>query len=292
MKDHKHYRAAYNAHCGTSFSPDKRAEMYCASFDSEIETLKAAGVGEAQIAKYEQLWLKHMAAKARCMSTMITGGSNFNVRRNDKMNGQERNASDASVEYYNKILEYAKKEKYYAENPDARPIMAGDSDAVERLQKKLANSKQAHDKMLAVNKVLRKKPVDKAALVEILGSNRLAEQISEKDCMGNVGFAPYALNGSRAGIKAIEERLRLLEKQKAEPTKESTVNGVRIVENPDDVRLELYFDGKPSDEMRSVLKSNAFKWTPSKGAWQRQLTNNARYSFKNFVLPSIEQMEA
>ena len=43
-------------------------------------------------------------------------------------------------------------------------------------------------------------------------------------------------------------------------------------------RVRLSFDGKPSAETRSLLKSNGFKWAPSQGAWQRQANtyNDAR----------------
>jgi hypothetical protein len=40
-------------------------------------------------------------------------------------------------------------------------------------------------------------------------------------------------------------------------------------------RVWFVFDGKPSDAIRELLKSRAFKWTPSKGHWGRQLTPNA-----------------
>ena len=43
----------------------------------------------------------------------------------------------------------------------------------------------------------------------------------------------------------------------------------------EDNRLRLYFDEKPSEEQRSKLKCNGFKWAPSVGAWQRQLNDNA-----------------
>jgi len=38
------------------------------------------------------------------------------------------------------------------------------------------------------------------------------------------------------------------------------------------------FDGKPEAEKRALLKSHAFKWSPSRNAWVRQLTGNARYA--------------
>lgn len=40
-------------------------------------------------------------------------------------------------------------------------------------------------------------------------------------------------------------------------------------------RLQIIFDDKPDADMRSELKSEGFRWAPSQGAWQRQLTDNA-----------------
>lgn len=36
-------------------------------------------------------------------------------------------------------------------------------------------------------------------------------------------------------------------------------------------RLQLMFDGKPTDEQRADLKKNGFKWAPTAKAWQRPL---------------------
>ena len=51
--------------------------------------------------------------------------------------------------------------------------------------------------------------------------------------------------------------------------------GGRAEADKEDNRLRLYFDEKPSEEQRSTLKCNGFKWAPSVGAWQRQLNDNA-----------------
>ena len=42
-----------------------------------------------------------------------------------------------------------------------------------------------------------------------------------------------------------------------------------------DERIRLYFDEIPSEELRTQLKQNAFKWSRMNQAWQRQLTDNA-----------------
>lgn len=48
-------------------------------------------------------------------------------------------------------------------------------------------------------------------------------------------------------------------------------------------RLQLLFDGKPQEEARNALKAAAFKWAPSVGAWQRQLTDNAIRAAKQII---------
>lgn len=40
-------------------------------------------------------------------------------------------------------------------------------------------------------------------------------------------------------------------------------------------RLQIIFDGKPNADVRTELKGEGFRWAPSQGAWQRQLTDNA-----------------
>ena len=54
--------------------------------------------------------------------------------------------------------------------------------------------------------------------------------------------------------------------------------GGHVEADKEDNRLRLYFDEKPTEEQRSKLKFNGFKWAPSVGAWQRQLNDNAIYA--------------
>lgn len=54
----------------------------------------------------------------------------------------------------------------------------------------------------------------------------------------------------------------------------------KVVENAEIMRLQIFFDEKPDADIRAILKSNGFKWAPSNGAWQRQLTVNARYALE------------
>lgn len=53
-----------------------------------------------------------------------------------------------------------------------------------------------------------------------------------------------------------------------------------VERNLNNNRMNLYFDGIPDAEVRSVIKSNGFRWSPNFKCWTRQLTEQAEMSLK------------
>lgn len=285
LNTHKHYETARRAHNWTSFNPEKRAESECAYFNEICAEFKDS---PEVLAKFERLFLLSLAAKSRCASSMITGPARFPVERQRKASEREHKITSEMLAYIDRVRKAIKQEAYYAAHPEARPVMFGDADAIERLRDKLAALVKAQETMVAVNKIVRKQPIDKAALVALLGSDEKAEAILKPDCFGGIGFATFSLNNNRAEIKRVEGRIAEIEKRKATTPKDITINGVRVLENTEAMRLQLFFDGKPEQSIIAALKSHAFKWSPRNMAWQRQLTNNAIYSFNHFILPILK----
>lgn len=85
------------------------------------------------------------------------------------------------------------------------------------------------------------------------------------------------------GFSAKEKRRR----EQSIATKHAEINlegwafeGGEVVIDIEDDRLRILFDTKPDDETRTKLKKATFKWAPSRGVWQRQLTQNAVYAAK------------
>ena len=72
-------------------------------------------------------------------------------------------------------------------------------------------------------------------------------------------------------------------------SKEYQYKDLTIIQNTDDNRLQIKFDYKPSEEVRNILKSNGFKWSPKNETWQRQLTSNALRSFEYIKDKIIEK---
>ena len=53
--------------------------------------------------------------------------------------------------------------------------------------------------------------------------------------------------------------------------------------------MQLFFDDKPESNVRDVLKKNGFRWSRKNNCWQRQLTDNARYSLER-VEKELEEL--
>jgi len=214
------------------------------------------------------------------------------------------NAMRASVEADKR----AKELRGRAEGVGKGGISSDDPDAIRKLQAEIDAAQGRQDFMKAANVVIRKalkagakpeSPIEelepwmaKAAEATGLpwgeGSMRAA---LKPDFAGRVGYAPYQLQNNGANIKRMEKRIAELQAnaQRAEAAggeeKRDVYQGLcEVVENFEENRLQIVFDGKPSAEVRGELKSNGFRWAPSQEAWQRQLNNGARYAAKRFLM--------
>jgi hypothetical protein len=83
---------------------------------------------------------------------MITGPSNFPTRRNEKRNNIAHKRLEELLEFRNRALAAIRK----THCPELRPIMAGDSDATERLKTKIADAEKLQERMKAANVIVRK----------------------------------------------------------------------------------------------------------------------------------------
>ena len=88
----------------------------------------------------------------------------------------------------------------------------------------------------------------------------------------------YILSGNTAEIRRLRQRIEEVSRTQSTEYVGWDFPGGRAEADKEDNRLRLYFDEKPSEEQRSTLKCNGFKWAPSVGAWQRQLNDNAIYA--------------
>lgn len=107
---------------------------------------------------------------------------------------------------------------------------------------------------------------------------RLAELRAKREQIKARPHESYELSNLGANIRRLEARRAQLAALKASARVERMVGEVRVVEDPEIARLQLFFPGKPDAEMRARLKQRGFRWAPSTRSWQRQLNNLSRYA--------------
>lgn len=251
------------------------------------EADRAYALAERYSRKMSEYMNKDINIGLMCPSVMISGAGNFPVKKKEKQVA----AWEKNHEFYQMTQSILEKIKKILHGKDL--IKSGDEDAIERLEEKLENLKELQDGMKAANKAIRMKDTQKGdEELRMLGySDEQIVKLREPDFCGRIGFPSYALQNNNATIHRVEERLKELKAVKEEGTKESENPFFRVVENTENMRLQLFFDEKPETEVRELLKKNGFKWAPSHGAWQRQLTENAKYALKA-VLKHLQEMTA
>jgi hypothetical protein len=166
-------------------------------------------------------------------------------------------------------------------------VLATDSDGAEIMQARIEKAEAQQAQWKAINALVRKG--DRAALAAMgLGETTIKELFTPQwGDRGPIGMPAYLLTNNNANIRRM--RLRLAELQRATKLefKERTVGDVRVIEDPDTMRIRLHFPGKPSPAVIAILKMHAFRWAPSERAWQRQLNGSGRMH-ADLVLHAIE----
>lgn len=161
-----------------------------------------------------------------------------------------------------------------------RAIFTEDPQASEKIADKIARLEQRQEMMKAANKLVRKE--DRAGLAEMGFSEAVINGLLTPDFCGRLGFPSYELKNNGANIRRLKKRLVSLEALPTETT-ETEHEDYTVIENADEYRIQIVFDGKPPAEVRKRLKAHGFRWAPSQGAWQRHLNNAGRYAVDAFA---------
>lgn len=189
-----------------------------------------------------------------------------------------------------------------AEGLGTHGISSDDPDAPGKLAERIAELEAKQARMTAGNKVVRafwkaghRATQSDEELARYFAKmaeagwpvKALARSLLAGDYCGRIGFPGYELTNNSANIRRLKDRLKMVTRKaaerEAEPVREEQIGDVRLVENREINRLQIFFPGKPSPEVRQGLKQGGFRWSPSEGAWQRQLSNSAVYAAKRII---------
>jgi hypothetical protein len=281
---------AYNAYRNISFSPERRRDSTIASYSEELDS-DLANMPESERerykAKYESLFSNWLSAKSRCASSMITGPANFPVRRMDKANRSEENRYKEFIDWREKVLKYIEKRK-----EDSKPEYQKQNEKFDRLKKDIISSsatiiaidngtERRYNRALFVSSI-----VNKIKIVAKNGETDLLKLSLDLIKEINSTVKKPVISASNA-IWKLECEAEAVREQKADNevrrSDEKEINGVRIVDNFQDDRVQIFFKGKPEQDMINKLKKNAWRWSPFNKCWQRKLTKQAQYDAQNLL---------
>ncbi|CAM5769856.1 hypothetical protein [Bosea minatitlanensis] len=290
-----------------SHFPDRRARIELHDlavrlngFAGHVAAIVAKGGALDQPAELERFASRHVsltlrawAMDSRCMSWFVVGPARFPVDRNRKRMEWAENAFRV-VGDHAKAARAAVERIAFPHGAPGGPIRASNPDAPALIRAEIEKHKAVHAQMKAANAVIRAtKGQEPEARVQALVDATGWRETTARTCiypaqswMGQ-GFAAYQLSGQLAEIKRLEIRLANIERNRergtVERTHNTTAGALRVVENGEAARIQLFFDGKPAASTRDLLKREGFRWAPSEGAWQRHLNNGGRHAVSRVV---------
>jgi hypothetical protein len=216
----------------------------------------------AKAARFRQLAEKH---------ANIATGRHFAARQRLEMiplgqpilvghHSEKRHRKDLTRidEHFAKAKEHHDKAEYFRRRAAAAEsnvvIFSDDPDATEKLVDKIERLKKRQGVMKRANQLIRK--ADREGLADLGFSEETIAKLFAQDFAGRTGFPNYALTNNSANIRRLEKRLAAIQNaQDNETTEEQFPGGVRLVDNVEANRLQIFSLRSP--QKRSAENSNA-----------------------------------
>jgi hypothetical protein len=290
---------ARRAYSGISMTPDRRADQAVAEFEGTVEALRQqlyriAGddlslraAADGQVAefrtRYAAKYSDWLSALSRCMSSMITGPSNFPVRRNQKRLDTEHRRLEELLDF-----------KRRAQAAAIKAVRAARSPEQVQDEELTALLRRIDEDMVTVAEIdAGRSPYTRSAFTTSV-TGRL-ERLARNGKAHLVRQALVYIKEKQAGQKkpflaarnGVWKLAEVAEAKAAEPVPEGEKAlgeytgpcGARVVNNYDEERVQIYFDAIPPAAVRQALGAEGWNFSRRNGnAWQRKNTNAAEWS--------------
>lgn len=293
---------AVRAFNGTSWTPEERAAQYIREFEKTLLadlSLLPAENHEDYITKYTDKVRDLFSRHSRILSAAITGPAKFPASRNAKASESYGRAVTDFEEWRAK---YAKRVEKAIE--DAKPQGQKDEEEWKRLRADIrSNAETCADIDNGERGLYREAfTTSISGKIERLAKNGREELVNKAlDYITKLQSEPSEIGlkkplfTSRHSIWKLREVAHesVMKSEAAASSEPAEVffEGCIIRKDFAQDRLMILFDGKPSADMISRLKGQAFRWSPRNSAWQRQLTSNAIYAAARVFYPEPSQSE-
>lgn len=152
-------------------------------------------------------------------------------------------------------------------------ILGTDPDALTKLNMKLASLLSLQENMTRTNEFLANK--DRASLLKFGYS---AEGVEELFLCGpgqQPGYSPQELANMAVNVARVRDRIAALEHNMERPAKVEQGRDYAYEEDPAQQRVLFSFPSKPALSVRQLLGQSGFRWSVSRTAWTRPMSDNS-----------------
>lgn len=244
------------------------------------EKLERRRARYAELAVLAQRRADQYEKQGCCISSMIPLGQPILVGHHSER--RHRKDLERIHRLTSKSLEEGKKAEYYAnkaQNYGTHGISSDDPSAIGKLKEKLLKLEKWRDDCKALNKLYKKQDFEG---IEKLGFSKHWIETQRLKMAGRTWeldklIPAYEITNTGAEIRRLKKRVEELSSRATLTSTEKQIGGVKIIGNVEENRVQIIFPDKPSEEIRSKLKSYGFRWSPTSGAWQRHYSKSALY---------------
>lgn len=284
------WEQALNAYHWNSQDPEVRAETDIMHYEIQLhEDLKMIPEDKQTnyIETYRQKFSVLLNSLSRCANPMVTGRSKFNYQKNEKANNTYHNKYEEFHQWrkrhmnaMQRMMEAAKPEEEKLEEiwTRLRSDIASSANTIHEID---TGKAKGYHRALFVNSILNKvSTFANHGEVEIV--QKAVDFITEYNA--KVKKPVITSRNKFFQLPEIAKRMKVkLQVIREQENKEVEFEGGTLVWNYEENRLQILFNGIPSENTRKDLKSSGFHWSPRNKAWQRQLTQNAVHAAKRVL---------
>lgn len=239
----------------------------------------------SELAKKAETTSEAEINKAKRLSSAIPFGQPILVGHHSEK--RHRSHLNKINQAYDKAFEEGKKAEYYAgkaEGYGTHGISSDNPNAVKELEEKLEGLIKKHELMIRVNKIQRAFLKNPGTLNSADISDGLKERIrtyKPEYSFDTAIYPKYAISNSSQNIASVKKRIESVSVVQTLPDVTREYEGYTYKE--EECRVQFVFDTIPNPEIRTVLKAQGFKWSPTRKAWVRMLNSAGRYAAKRVI---------
>lgn len=299
-----------NASGWSSLDPERSARVYTNAFQS-IYNKYVADVPADKVEAFDNFFNKKLdeivSLRSHTANWAVTGSGGISASKARKLNAASDRYMEKAANFESEISDFVKKL-----NRSARRAEFVQMSNEERSDERFNELKKGIDYIVASRDLLKKMKKDKSIIptlkryetyLRMYGTPEMAEAETLRMTQYNINLDKSGLydkilreynNGNNLTVNRVLDYLKdkdiFTEKHKVWNLRKEIENqpdfvsvdnskksfdGAKVIENRELDRVQIKFDGIPSEDCRNDLKSSGFRWSPYYKVWQRKLTSQA-----------------